>query len=97
MRNDRFHSNKSERENAMLLLVHRCSHDLINITWKNPWKNCVPANHNIERVAEAAITGAEEPRAIRKRQMLDPMRPMPTTAVGENRSPSGPVMKEPPA
>ena len=67
------------------------------VAWKKPWQNCVPANHTRDAVADAAMAGTEDPIAMSTRQMVDPRRPMPTTAVGLKRSPRGPVMKEPPA
>mmetsp|Transcript_47454 Transcript_47454/g.80984 ORF Transcript_47454/g.80984 Transcript_47454/m.80984 type:complete len:209 (-) Transcript_47454:196-822(-) len=67
------------------------------VAWKNPWKNCVPANH--ARVMLPAFTpdtpGINDPEVMRSRHREEPSKPMPTTPEGEKRSPKGPVMKEP--
>lgn len=39
----------------------------------------------------------EAPYTIASKQIVDPRSPRPITATGENRSPSWPVMNEPPA
>ena len=61
-----------------------------------PWMNWVPANHAVAAPPMVQM-GVETPTTIMARHSDDPARPMPTMAVGENRSPNGPVMNDPPA
>ena len=66
------------------------------VAWKRPCTACVDTNQPAASVAEVAMP-VDTPSTIETRHSVEPTRPMPTTAVGEKRSPSAPVMKEPPA